>query len=408
MKLPFEVWVLSLISFMSAVGLGLVAPSLPALATEFGVGVTAISVAVSGFAAARLVTTLGLTRALRSVRLRPVLAAGLGFQAVTTIIAGLAPDYTLFIAFRCLSGVGSAAFSIASTALLVALAPPDRRGRAMSVYGGASGIGIVSGPAIGGALALAEPHLPLIVYGAGLGLGCLVTIFLLRSARDLRTIEEVPATVGIDPAALQGEGPAALPRRRGALGTLLRDPLFLTVVACQVVHGWVHYGLRIAILPSYLEMLGHGLAFVGIGLAVAAGTQLAATTTGGTISDRIGRKPVLLLAFAAALAGIAMFVVAVPPWVVIVAFVALGLGGGAQASASSALLADSRNGRTAAAAGVYWMTFDIAAIVGPVTTGLLVEFFGAPWALGAGALVIVIAAIAAFRIPGTRTPAPAS
>lgn len=403
MKLPFEVWALSLISFLSAAGMGLVAPVLPALAAEFGVGIAAMSVSVSGFAAARLVTTLALTRALRRLRLRPVLAAGLGFQAVTTIIAGLATDYTWFIVFRSLSGIGSAAFTIAATALLVALAPADRRGRAMSVYGSASGMGIVGGPAIGGALGLAQPHLPLLVYGSGLGLGSLITVFLLRRAGDLRTVDEVvtPPAPGV------AGSEARSPRRGGAVGRLLRDPLFRVVLACQVVQGWVHYGLRVAIIPSYLETLGHGLAFIGAGLSVAAAAQLAAASTGGSASDRLGRKPVLLASFALVLSSMTLFAFATPAWVAVLAFIAMGFSSGAQQSSSSALLADSANGRSAAAAGAFWMTFDVAGIVGPVVSGLIVESFGVSWALGASGLVILAALLVTVRMPRPPT-APAT
>lgn len=399
LKLPSEVWALSLISFLSAAGMGLVAPVLPALAEEFGVGIAAMSVAVSGFAAARLVTTLALTRALRRLRLRPVLAAGLGFQAVTTVISGLATDYTWFIVFRSLSGIGSAAFTISATALLVALAPADRRGRAMSLYGSASGMGIVGGPAIGGALGLAQPHLPLLVYGSALGLGSLVTIFLLRRAGDLRTVDEV-----VTPLEGGGTGSAATPPRRGGAAVrLLRDPLFRVVLACQVVQGWVHYGLRIAIIPSYLATLGHGLGFIGAGLSVAAAAQLASTSAGGSVSDRIGRKPILLASCAVALSGMTLFVFATPAWVALLAFCAMGLSSGAQQSSSSALLADSANGRSAAAAGAFWMTFDVAGIVGPVVSGFLVETVGVPWAFGASGLVILVAFLVTVRMP--RPPA---
>ncbi|QJY48038.1 MFS transporter [Pseudonocardia broussonetiae] len=402
MRLPVEVWILSLISFLSAAGMGLVAPALPALAREYDVGITAMSVAISGFAAARLLANVGLIPALRHVRLRPVLAAGLGFQATTTFASGLATDYTWFVVFRCLSGIGSAAFTIASTALLVALAPADRRGRAMSVFGGSSGIGIVAGPAIGGALALAQPHLPLLVYGAALGLGGVIAVVLLRRARDVRTVEAAPPPAETDTAAVHTDGMIGRTRSPGALAQLFRDPLFRTVIACQFVHGWVNYGLRMAILPTYLESVGHGLAFVGIGLTVAAATQLVTTTVSGGVSDRLGRRPVLLTSFVLALGAIALFGFPAAPWIVIAAFFAFGLAGGAQASASSAMLADSRAGRTAAAAGVFWMTFDIAAIVGPLLTGVTVEVAGYPWALGVAALVVAVAAGVTVRMPRTR------
>lgn len=390
MRLPREVWVLASISFLSAVGLGLIVPSLPALGNDYGVGIAGMSVAISGFAAARLCTNLSLTPVLRRVPLQPVLASGLAFQGVTTVLAGFAQDYTMFIVFRTLSGVGSAAFTIASTALMVAVSPPDRRGRAMSVIGGMTGIGTVSGPALGGLFVLLDPHLPLIVYGASLSAAAVITLILLHGIRRVRTLDRA-AERAADPESGVLEG------RRGVLHLLFTDPLFITVVICQAVNGALYYGVRTAVVPAYLEIVGYTAAFVGIALTVAAVAQVAATTTSGVLSDRFGRFPLLVASYVAGIISFGLLAIVQGIPIAVVAFVALGLAGGLQQSTAGALLADSRGGRTAAAAGIFWITFDVFAIIGPTVGGLVAQFFGAQWVLLGGIVVLAAALANALR-----------
>jgi MFS family permease len=387
MRLPREVWVIAVISFFSAIGLGIVVPSLPALGTAYGVGIAAMTVAVSGFAAARLLTNLTLTPILRRMRLQPVLAAGLAFQGVTTIVAGLANDYTTFIVLRSISGAGSAAFTIASTALMVAVAPPDRRGRSMSLLAAMTGIGTVSGPALGGALVIIDPSLPLIVYGAALSAGAVVTLVFLHRVRAVRTLTRA--------AVEEADPESAVPRAgRGVIARLLGDNLLMTVLVCQAINGGLFYGVRSTILPAYMEAVGYAAAFVGLLLTAGAIAQVALSTSAGFISDRIGRFPVLTVSYVAAIASFALFFFAGSGIALaVLAFVTLGIASGLQHSTAGALLADSPNGRTAAAAGMYWMTFDVTAIIGPTVGGIVAEAFGVPWVLG-GAVVILIAALA--------------
>jgi MFS family permease len=386
-RLPREVWVIAVISFCSSIGLGIVVPSLPALGSAYGVGIAAMTVAVSGFAAARLLTNLTLTPILRRMRLQPVLAAGLAFQGLTTIVAGLAGDYATFIVLRSISGAGSAAFTIASTALMVAVAPPDRRGRSMSLLAAMTGIGTVSGPALGGALVVIDPGLPLIVYGAALTAGSVVTLFFLHRVRGVRTLTRAAAE-DADPES------AVIAAPRGLVSRLVRDNLLMTVLLCQAINGGLFYGVRSTILPAYMEAVGYAAAMVGLLLTVGAIAQVTLSTSAGFISDRTGRFPVLTASYLFAIASFTLFLFAGDGVVVaVIAFVTLGVASGLQHSTAGALLADSPNGRTAAAAGMYWMTFDVTAIIGPTVGGIVAEAFGVPWVLG-GATVILVAALA--------------
>src|SRR5688572_3360112 len=107
-RVPSTVWVLSFIAVASGLGYGMLGPALPALADLYSVGAASVSLAVSGLAAGRLIANVSLTGLLKKFRLRNVLVLGLAIQAVCSVVAGLSPTFELFVAFRSISGIGSA------------------------------------------------------------------------------------------------------------------------------------------------------------------------------------------------------------------------------------------------------------------------------------------------------------
>ncbi|MBH0024831.1 MFS transporter [Salinibacterium sp. SWN248] len=379
-------WIVSLIGFIVTLGFGVIGPSLPALGREFNAGTTLMSLAISGFAAARLITNLAFAKYLDRLRLRTVLWVGLLVQSVCSIIAGLSPDYLGFITFRTISGVGSAAFTIASSALLLVLAPVAVRGRAMSVFASSTALGTVAGPALGGLLAIFDPRLPLLGYGGALALASAVTVVLLRSARDVKA---VPAEVAPEGGVIGG--------RRAAFAAIFSDRLFVAAVACQVLVGWVFYGMRTTTLPLNLSSIGYSVGVIGLLLSISAVLQIVGSSTGGTISDRIGRiKPLVVGLGLAFLAAVGLnfseyFTIAV------ITFMTLGLAGGLIATAAISLLGDSKVGRSGFGLAAYWVGSDLAGILGPLVSGLLAESLGFGAAYVVAAMLVVTTLIFVLR-----------
>ena len=83
---------------------------------------------------------------------RRLFAAGLGLFVLASIACALAPDAGLLIAARAVQGSAAALVAPMSLALLSTAFPPERRGWAMGVYGGITGIAVLGGPVIGGAV----------------------------------------------------------------------------------------------------------------------------------------------------------------------------------------------------------------------------------------------------------------
>ncbi|MBD2811322.1 MFS transporter [Xenorhabdus sp. Vera] len=77
---------------------------------------------------------------------RRMLAIGLFIFGISSVIAGIAPNFKVLVAMRFVQGVGGALIAPAAMAVLRALFPkPSAFGRAMATWGGVSVLGAVSG-----------------------------------------------------------------------------------------------------------------------------------------------------------------------------------------------------------------------------------------------------------------------
>ena len=83
---------------------------------------------------------------------RRLFAAGLGLFAAASAACALAPNVGLLIAARAVQGAGAAVIAPVSLALLSAAFPPQRRGAALGIFGGITGLAVLGGPVVGGAV----------------------------------------------------------------------------------------------------------------------------------------------------------------------------------------------------------------------------------------------------------------
>jgi EmrB/QacA subfamily drug resistance transporter len=83
---------------------------------------------------------------------RRLFAAGLGAFALGSAACALAPNAGLLIAARAVQGSAAAVVAPLSLSLLSAAFGPQQRGRAMGIYSGITGLAVLSGPVIGGAV----------------------------------------------------------------------------------------------------------------------------------------------------------------------------------------------------------------------------------------------------------------
>jgi EmrB/QacA subfamily drug resistance transporter len=84
---------------------------------------------------------------------RRMFTAGLGLFAAASAACALAPDVGWLIAARAVQGAGAALVMPLAFALLSAAFPPERRARALGIFSGLTGLAVLGGPVVGGAIA---------------------------------------------------------------------------------------------------------------------------------------------------------------------------------------------------------------------------------------------------------------
>jgi MFS family permease len=362
-ELPREVGVLAVIAFVVALGFGIVAPAIPLFARAFGVGTTAVGLAVSAFAFFRFVSAFSGGTLVERFGERAVLATGLLVVAVTTGLAGLASNFPVFLALRAAGGVGSAMFTVAALSLLLRVAPRTHRGRAAATWQGGFILGGIAGPAAGGLLAELSPRLPFFLYAGFLLVAGAVAVAMLRTAPSATDSGEATVQTGPDLDA----GPVAL---RSAL----RSRAYVAALVANFGVGWFLFGVRNSLVPLYVtEELGRTVAWAGAGLLAGSLAQALGLLRSGRLVDGWGRRPSLILGSAVATASVAVLVL--PP--AIGAFLAsmalFGLGASLLASAPAALVGDVSPARGGRVVAVFQMAADLGAIGGPLIAGWLTD-----------------------------------
>jgi MFS family permease len=152
-----------------------------------------------------------------------------------------------------------------------------------------------------------------------------------------------------------------------------------------------------------IEELGMGKSDVGLAYLLAAGLGMTGGLTGGTLSDRLGRKPVIVAASIAQICLAATLVVpGLPVAAAVVVLVLFALTQPVRGAAQMALIADVvPKGRRTQAFGTFRVTFNAGALTGPLVAAGLVSV---SWsALHAGvAIVFSLALLSALRLPAGR------
>jgi EmrB/QacA subfamily drug resistance transporter len=113
---------------------------------------------------------------------RRMFVAGLGLFTAASAACALAPTIGWLIATRAVQGAGAALVMPLALALLSAAFPREERGRALGVFSGLTGLALIVGPAVGGAIAegLAWPW----IFWLNLPIGLLIMPLVLRRIQE--------------------------------------------------------------------------------------------------------------------------------------------------------------------------------------------------------------------------------
>ncbi len=384
-RLPSEVWVLISANAVVALGYGLVAPVLPQFARQFGVFVSAATLVITAFAVMRLIAAPPAGVLIQRLGERYVYVSGLLIVAVSTAACAFAHSYWQLLVYRALGGLGSTMFFIAALGLMIRISPPNARGQVAGLFAGAFLVGSVLGPVLGSLTAGLGLSAPFLIYGVLLLVAASVVLISLRSSALAAPAPE--------------DGPIVTVR------SALRNRAYRAALVSNFATGWSLFGLRFALVPIFVEEVldRQPRNVAGIALAVFAIGNVLVVVPSGRLSDRVGRRPLLITGLV--LAGVATGVLGMAPSLALffagalVAGMATGLFGAPQQAAVADVIGRSRGG---GAVATYQMMSDVGSIVGSFGVGLIAQQLSYSWSFAVSGAILLLAAVGWLLAPETR------
>lgn len=177
-KQPKAVWAVAFACVISFMGIGLVDPILPSLAGKLHASPSQVELLFTSYLVVTAVMMLVTGWVSSRIGAKRTLIAGLVLIVVFAALAGTAGSINGIIGFRAGWGLGNALFIATSLAVIVASASGGFAG-AIVLYEAALGVGIASGPLLGGLLGNISWRGPFFGVAALMAISLIATFVLL-------------------------------------------------------------------------------------------------------------------------------------------------------------------------------------------------------------------------------------
>ncbi len=383
-QMPLTVWALGWVSLLTDISTEMIYPLLPVFLTgTLGASVAFVGL-IEGIAesTASLVKVWSGWRSDRVRRRKPLMIAGYGLSAMTRPLIALSAAGWHVLGARFIDRIGKGIRTAPRDALLAASVPPEQRGRAFGLQRSMDHAGAVVGPLIAWAMLQWFVSDYRFVFWAAV-----VPMIGAMGVLVMGAKEATPS-----PSAMQhGTNAAFIPsaRFKSYLGALLIFTLGNSSDAFLLLRAQ-----DCGIPVSHLPLLWMALHLI----------KSASSYPGGILSDRLGRKGLIISGWGVYALVYLGFGSATDTWHIWGLFLAYGLFHGMTESAEKAWVADffpdSQRGR---AFGVFNAVAGIAALPASLLMGVLWTALGPAIAFQTGAALALVAALWLLRVPANDT-----
>ena len=322
---------------------------------------------------------------------------GLVVLGAINLMFAAATAYWHLFALRVLQGLAAAFTITASLAIVNEMSDPESRGGNMGVYNSFRLIGFGAGPLLASALLELGPF---VLPGGIQVTGFEATFGVAAGTAFLGTV-----LVGLLVQDPEGTGPA--PRRlalrvwdRSDQGTRL-DTIFALGLATLVMAACM--ALLSAIEPEVNARLDQGPVLFAVEFVALIAALAAFQPVVGRASDRVGRKPFIVVGLLALIPTTVIQGLVTAPWQMIVARVLQGGAGALVFAPALALAGDhTARGQSGAQLAVLTVAFGLGIATGQLTAGFFVPFgFAVPFMIGGGlaaaGTVLVLTQVEAYE-----------
>lgn len=382
-----------------SLGFGLLAPIIPDLARKLGISDAEMGGIFALFAVTYVIAMPPSGYLTDRVGRKAMLMSGIAIFGVTTLLLAFIDDALQFAALRALEGVGAAMTAPSAFALVVDLVPEDKRATAMGIEGTAQLLGVLAGPALGGFIAgEVNFYYPFYVGGA-LSFACLAVVSTIHEPASVRPQEH----------------PSIFTMFGAWRRNIEHDRNLIALTARGLVMGVVQGLWNLGLILFWYDRINMSYTEVGIAISVGTAVMAAGTIYFGTLADKYGRIPFILVGGAIMASGLGVMAVAETVFHVYILVAIMDFGAAMSNPAVGALLADTmlkeERGRVM---GAYQTVQGVGNIIGFTALGVAYEMISpeAPILMCTAALAVATLIIAVFvrevRRAGSPCPVPAA
>lgn len=370
---PGSPWPLLAALTLSSLGIGVSLPIIPLFALDLGAVSFVVGLIVSLRWATRLIADIPVGTASEHIGRRAIFICGIVLVAVSGIASALAPTWQWLLVARVLEGIGAGMSSTAGLAAVADLSTPATRGRHLSAYQASQRLGFWFGPLIGGFVGASIDLRAALWVFAGLAMLAILPALLVRESRH--------------------HAPVVHATPWAALEHLARSRDFRLISAVSFVVFFTMTGAQFTALPLYAaNELALEADFVGWALFLSNTVGFVLLYPSGAISDRYGRRTIIIVLLAVMAVGLLMLAAAADATWILIASLVMGGGNALRGPAMQAYVMDAGHaGGHGATAGAFRAVGDLGSTLGPLAATAMVGIgYGSFFLLNAALSIVAV------------------